>query len=76
MLQTDLVVYGWNCRHLVVEISLEPDLDDISRAVRRSEILHRATGTQITAVVVTPDPHREFIQEAESKNVTVLAIPA
>ena len=75
LLQTDLVVYGRNLRHMVVEISLGPDLDDISRAIRRSEILHKATGDQVTAVVATPDPHSEFVQEAESRNVTVLDIP-
>ena len=75
LLQTDLVVYGGN-RHLVAEISLGPNLDDVSRALRRSQVLSRATGDQVTAVVVAPTPHPEFIQEAEASNVTVLDIPA
>ena len=75
LLETDLVVYGRN-RHLVVEISLGPNLDDVSRALRRSQILSRATGDQVTAVVIAPTPHPEFIQEAGASNVAVIDIPA
>ena len=74
--EADLILRGRNRRHAVVEMSLGPDEDDISRAVRRSEILHKATSEEVTPLVVTPSPHPAFIQEAESRNAHVLAIPA
>ena len=73
--ETDLIVRGGNRRHAVVEISLGPDEDDISRAVRRSEILQRATGEHVTPVIVTPSPHPEFVQEAVRRNTHVMDIP-
>ena len=76
LIQADLIVYGQNRRHAVVEISLGPNEDDISRALRRSEILHTATGEHVTPVIATPDPHPALIQEAEGRNTRVLDIPA
>ena len=76
LLQTDLVIYGVSRSHMVVEISLGPNLDDISRALRRSQILSRATDDQVTPIVVAPNPHSDFIQQAEVSNVQVLNIPA
>lgn len=72
----DLIVRGGNRRHAVVEMSLGPDDDDISRAVRRSEILQKATGEHVVAVVVTPAPHPALIEEAERRSVHVLDIAA
>ena len=72
----DLIVRGGNRRHAVVEVSLGPDEDDISRAVRRSEILQRATSEQVTPVVVTPSPHPAFVQEAERRNTHVMDVAA
>ena len=74
--EADLIVRGGNRRHAVVEISLGPDEDDISRAVRRSEILHRSTGEHVTPVVATPGPHPELVQQAERRDARVLDIPA
>ena len=76
LMEADLIVRGGNRRHAVVEISLGPDEDDISRAVRRSEILHRSTGDHVTPVVATRGPHPALVQEAERRNVRVLDIPA
>ena len=76
LIQADLIVYGQNGRHAVVEVSLGPNEDDISRALRRSEILHTATGDDVIPVVATPDPHAAFIQEAEERNARVLEIHA
>ena len=76
LVEADLIVRGRNRRHAVVEISLGPNEDDISRALRRSEILHRATGEHVSPMVATPDPHSAFTQEAEGRNVHVLGIPA
>ena len=76
LLHTDLVIYGRNRRYLIVEISPEPGQDNISSALRRAEILQRATGEQVTAVVAAPDPQREFVSEAEARDVTVLDLLA
>ncbi len=74
--EADLIIRGGNRRHAVVEISLGPDEEDLSRAVRRSDILRRSTGDHVSPVVVTPGPHQAMVAEAESRNVTVLDIPA
>ena len=74
--EADLIVRGGNHRHAVVEISLGLDEDDISRAVRRSEILQRSTGDEVTPVVAMPGPHPLLVQEAERRNTRVLDIPA
>lgn len=74
LIQADLIVYGQNRHHAVVEISLGPNEDDISRALRRSEILHLATGEQVTPVIATPDPHAALIQQAEGRGALVLEI--
>ena len=72
----DLIVRGGNRRHAVVEISLGPDNDDITRAVRRSEILQRATGEDVVAVVATPSPHPALVEEAERRSAHVIDIPS
>ena len=74
LIRADLIVCGQN-RHAVVEISLGPNEDDISRALRRAEILHTATGDEVMPVVATPDPHTAFIQQAEDRQAHVLDIP-
>ena len=74
--EADLIIRGGNRLHAVVEISLGPDEDDLSRAVRRSEILERATGDQVTPVIATPSPHPSLLQEAGSRNIVVLDLPA
>lgn len=72
----DLIVRGRNHRHAVVEISLGPDEDDISRAVRRSDILRRSTGESVIPMIATPGPHPAFVQQAERREVLVLDVPA
>ncbi len=76
LIHADLIVYGQNRRHAVVEISLGPNEHDISRAIRRSEILHTATGDEVMPVIATPDPHAALTEEAEGRNTHVLDIPA
>ena len=74
--EADLIVRGRNRRHAVVEISLGPDGDDMTRSLRRSEILQRATGEHVSAAIAAPDPHPALAREAEERNVHVLDIPA
>ena len=74
--EADLILRGGNRHHAVVEISLGPDEDDLSRAVRRSEILNRATSDQVTPVIATPSPHPALVQEAERRNISILDVPA
>lgn len=76
LIHADLIVYGQNRHHAVVEVSLGPNEDDISRALRRSEILRTATGDQVTPVIATPEPHAAIIQQAEGRGTRVLDIPA
>ena len=76
LIRADLIVYGQNGRHAVVEVSHGPNEDDISRAIRRAEILHTATGDEVTPVVATPDPHPALIQQAEGRGAQVLDVPA
>ena len=76
LVNADLIVYGQNRHHAVVEISMGPNDDDISRALRRAEILHSATGDRVTTVIATPDPHPVLIQQAESRHARVMDIPA
>lgn len=74
--EADLILRGRNRRHAVVEISLGPDGDDMTRALRRAEILQRATGEHVSTVIAAPDPHPALAREAEERNVSVLDIPA
>ena len=71
----DLIIRGRNRRHAVVEISLGPDADDIARAVRRTDILQRSIGEDVTPMVATPDPHPGLLEEAEKRKVQVLDVP-
>ena len=74
LLEADLIIRGRKS-HAVVEISLGPDADDITRVLRGSGILHKATTDLVTAVVATPDPHPAFMEQAHAKSVHVLDIP-
>lgn len=76
LLRADLIVYGQSGSHAVVEVSLGPNEDDILRALRRAEILHAATGDQVTPVIATPDPHEALIRQAEERHARVLEIAA
>ena len=76
LIHADLIVYGQNRHHAVVEISMGPNDDDISRALRRSEILHLATGDQVTPAIATPDPHPVLVQQAEQRHTRVMDIPS
>lgn len=72
--EAGLVVRGSNRRHVVFEVSVNPDNDDITRALGRAEILRQATGNTVTAAVITHQPNPAFAREAETKGVKVLDI--
>ena len=72
--EADVIIRGDNRRHAVFEASLGPDQDDIERALRRAEILSRATGDEVIPGVIAPEASPQFIQLAESRNVQVLTI--
>ena len=74
LIQADLIIYGQDQHHVVVEVSLGPNEDDIARALRRSEILRSATGERVTPAIATPEPHAALIQAAEARNTRVLDI--
>ncbi len=72
---SDLILRGMNGVHAVMEISLGPDQDDLSRASRRADILARATGDQVRAVVVTPQAEPALLEQGQADGVTILIIP-
>ena len=73
---TDIVLRGRNRRYVVIEASLEPDLDDLERAQRRARVLARATGQDTTPAVAAPELPDGLRQQSESLGVAVLEIPA
>lgn len=45
--RADLIIRGSNQRHAVLEVSTNPDGDDITHAMERAEILRLATGDKV-----------------------------
>ena len=72
--EADVIIRGDNRRHAVFEASLGPDQDDIERALRRADILRRATGDEVIPGVIAPEASPQFIQLAESRNVRFIAV--
>lgn len=75
ILNADIIIYGTNRRHTVVETSLNADREDITRARRRADLLDRITGDESLAVVTTPEPTAEFAAQCEAEGVSVITIP-
>ena len=71
----DLIIRGTNQIHAVFEISIGPDGDDITRALRQAEILARATGETVIPAVIAPSPPQGLIKEASALEVQVLDFP-
>ncbi len=61
LFRADLAVLGSNGRHLVAEVSLNPDRDDGERAISRALAMNRIAGGETAALVLSP----EFSPEAE-----------
>jgi hypothetical protein len=76
LIRSDAIIYGRNQCHAVVEVSLGPNMDDINRAADRAGILGRAIDETVIPAVAAPDPHPDFIQLAETRNVQVINISA
>ena len=51
--QTDIIISGRNNHHVVAEVALTADNDDILRASRRAGVMRRITGGTVSPVVVT-----------------------
>ncbi len=74
--RTDIIITSRQGHHAVIEASLGPNQEDLQRARDRADILQRATGATVTAVVATPQPHPAFVALAESQGITVFDIRA
>jgi hypothetical protein len=73
--ETDLIISDHNNRHVVVEVSLTADEDDVTRAKRRAGILHAATGGMVTPVVITAILSDARSAQAAGDEVTTFIIP-
>lgn len=73
--ETDLIISDHNNRHVVVEVSLTADEDDVTRAKRRAGILRAATGGMVTPVVITAILSDARSAHAAGDEVTTFIIP-
>ncbi len=73
--ETDLIISDPSNRHVVVEVSLTADEDDVTRAKRRAGILRAATGGMVTPVVITAILSDARSAQAADDEVTTFIIP-
>ena len=73
--ETDLIISDHSNRHVVVEVSLTADEDDVTRAKRRARILRAATGGMVTPVVITAILSDARSAHAAGDEVTTFIIP-
>ncbi len=73
--ETDLIISDPSNRHVVVEVSLTADEDDVTRAKRRAGILRAATGGMVTPVVITAILSDARSAQAAGDEVTTFIIP-
>ena len=73
--ETDIIISDPGNRHVVVEISLIADEDDILRAKRRASTLNAATGGPVTPVVITAILNEAQKDQAAIEEVTAFLIP-
>ena len=73
--ETDLIISDPSNRHVVVEVSLTADEDDVTRAKRRAGILRAATGGMVTPVVITAILSDARSAHAAGDEVTTFIIP-
>ena len=73
----DIIISDEGNRHVVVEVSLTADQDDIVRAKRRAAILSAATGGAVTPVVITTNLNDAQRDQAAAEEVItfIMAYP-
>ena len=72
--ETDLIISDHSNRHMVVEVSLTADEDDITRAKRRADTMRAATGGTVTPVVITAILSDAQSAQAARQEVTTFTI--
>ena len=75
LVRTDLIVRGTNNQNALFEISLGPDDYDMTRSLRRAEILQRAAQEIVIPGVIASEADNGFIDRAFAIGVSVLVIP-
>ena len=73
--ETDLIISDHSNRHMVVEVSLTADEDDITRAKRRADTMRAATAGTVTPVVITAILSDAQSAQAARQDVTTFTIP-
>ena len=73
--ESDLIISDHSNRHVVVEVSLTADEEDVLRAKRRAGILRTATGGVVTPVVITAILSYAPSTKAIDEEVTTFVIP-
>ena len=73
--ETDLIISDQSNRHMVVEVSLTADEDDIARAKRRANTMRAATGGTVSPVVITAILSDAQSAQAVDQEVTTFIIP-
>ena len=74
--ETDLII-GDECgdSHMVIEVSVTADNDDILRAERRARVMALASGAPAKGVVATANLHDPQQSLANDRGVTALVFP-
>ena len=73
--EADIIIMADDGRHVLVEVSLNADENDLRRALRRSQILATAANTAVIPAIVTPDPSDFLSAQAEAYGVDLFSIP-
>ncbi len=73
--EADIIIMADDGRHVLVEVSLNADEDDLRRALRRSQILATAANAAVIPAIVTPDPSDFLSAQAEAYGVDLFSIP-
>ena len=75
--ETDIIISDQGNRHVVVEVSLTADRDDIVRVKRRADVLSAVTGGAVIPVVITANLNDAQRDQAAVEEVTtfIMAYP-
>ena len=73
--EADIIIMAESDRHVLFEVSLNADEDDLRRAVRRSRILATAANAAVIPAVVTPSLSEFLRAQAEAYGVALFSIP-